>query len=190
MREQELKGLRVAIVATDGYEEVELVEPRKALEAAGATIEVLAPRSGEIQGFKHHDKAGRTRVDRPLAEAKPADYDAVLLPGGGLNADALRAEKSAKSFVRAMQEANKPFAVICHAPWTLVSAGLVEGRRLTSYHTIQDDLKNAGADWVDEEVVVDRNWVTSRQPDDIPAFNREMLKLFAGSRTRAGAAPR
>jgi protease I len=176
---QDITNLRVAIIATDGFEEVELTEPRRALDEAGARTEVIAPKAGEIQGFKHHDKAGKAKVDRTLEQARPDDYDAVMLPGGALNADAIRVDRNLQRFLQAMQQAGKPFAVICHAPWELISAGLVENRRLTSYHTIQDDLRNAGGRWEDREVVVDDNWVTSRQPDDIPAFNREMIKLFA-----------
>lgn len=188
----DLNNFRIAILATDGFEESELTEPKKALEAAGARAEVIAPKRGEIQGFRHHDKSIKVKVDRPLGEARPDDYDAVVLPGGALNADALRVVPEAKQFLRAMWEADRPFAVICHAPWELVSAGLAEGRRLTSYHTIQDDLRNAGAEWVDQEVVVDGRLVTSRQPDDLPAFDREMLRVFAqaGARSHAGAGAR
>lgn len=178
----DLKNLRVAVLATDGFEERELTDPRRALDDAGARTEVIAPKPGQIQAFRHHDKSITISVDRTLDQARPDDYDAVLLPGGALNADALRMEPKVKQFLQAMQKAGKPFAVICHAPWELISAGLVEGRTLTSYHTIQDDLKNAGANWVDREAVVDGNWVTSRKPDDIPAFNREMIKLFASKR--------
>ncbi|HET8648680.1 MAG TPA: type 1 glutamine amidotransferase domain-containing protein [Gemmatimonadales bacterium] len=175
----ELDGFRVAMLATDGFEESELTEPRRALLEAGAEVDVVAPKEGSIQGFQHHDKSITVEVDRTLDQARPAEYDAVMLPGGALNADAMRVVPGVKRFLRAMQEENKPFAVICHAPWELISAGLVEGRRLTGYHTIQDDIKNAGGDWQDQETVVDRNWVTSRQPSDIPAFNREMINLFA-----------
>jgi protease I len=180
----DLNSFRVAMLATDGFEERELTEPKQALERAGARVDVIAPKRGDIQAFRHHDKSSTVPVDRTLDEARPEEYDAVMLPGGALNADALRVEPKAKRFLRAMWEAGRPFAVICHAPWELVSAGLAEGRRLTSYHTIQDDLKNAGADWRDEEVVVDGQLVTSRQPDDIPAFNREMLRVFAEAGTR------
>ncbi|HEU4697581.1 MAG TPA: type 1 glutamine amidotransferase domain-containing protein [Gemmatimonadales bacterium] len=182
----DLTNCRVAILATDGFEESELTEPKRALEQAGATTDVIAPKAGTIQAFRHHDKSITVPVDRTLDEATPQEYDAVLLPGGALNADAMRMVPQVKKFLKAMHEAGKPFAVICHAPWELVSAGLAEGRRMTSYHTIQDDLKNAGADWVDQEVVVDGTLVTSRQPGDLPAFNREMLQLFA-SRRPAGA---
>jgi protease I len=182
----ELNNFRVAMIATDGFEETELTEPKRALESAGARVDVIAPKPDAIQAFRHHDKSITVPVDRTLDEVRPGDYDAVMLPGGALNADALRVEPKLKQFLRAMWEAGRPFAVICHAPWELVSAGLAEGRRLTSYHTIQDDLKNAGADWVDQEVVVDGQLVTSRQPDDLPAFNREMQRVFAKAGTRAG----
>ena len=182
----ELNNFRVAMLATDGFEETELTEPKRALESAGARVDVIAPKPGEIQAFRHHDKSITVPVDRTLDEVRPGEYDAVMLPGGALNADALRVEPKLKQFLRAMWESGRPFAVICHAPWERVGSGLTEGRRLTSYHTIQDDLKNAGADWVDEEVVVDGQLVTSRQPDDLPAFNREMLRVFAKAGTRAG----
>jgi deglycase len=173
-----LKDMTVAVLATDGFEERELTEPVKALRDAGATVDIIAPKAGEIQAFKHHDKSIKVKVDKTLDQVRADDYDAVLLPGGALNADAMRVEPKARQFLQAMQQDRKPFAIICHAPWEVVSAGLVPGRTMTSYHTIQDDLRNAGARWVDQEVVVDANWVMSRQPDDIPAFNREMLALF------------
>lgn len=178
----DLSNLRVAILATDGVEESELIEPRAALDEAGAQTDVIAPKAGEIQAFTHHDKSSRIAVDRTLDEINPDDYDAVLLPGGALNADQTRANRKALEFLQSMDEAGKPFAIICHAPWELISAGLVCGRRITGYHTIQDDLRNAGARWEDREVVIDENWVSSRQPDDLPAFNREMLRLFSSRR--------
>lgn len=174
----EAKELQVAVLATDGFEEAELTETMRALKEAGAKAVVVAPHSGKIQAFKHHDKSITVPVDLTLDKAEPGAFDALLLPGGALNADALRAEPKALNMIRAVQEAGKPIAAICHAPWEMVSAGIVRGRKLTSYYTIQDDIRNAGGNWTDEEVVVDRNWVTSRQPKDIPAFNREMLKLF------------
>ena len=188
MTDKQLNGVRVAIVATNGFEEVELVDPRKALDAAGARTTVIAPRSGKIQGMKHDEKADSVAVDSTLDQASAADFDAVLLPGGALNADALRVEPAAQKFVQEMDVVRKPIAVICHAPWLLVSAGLTKGRTLTSYHTIQDDLRNAGEEWVDKEVVRDGNWVSSRQPTDIPAFNREMLSLFSERKARARSA--
>ncbi|WP_088892762.1 type 1 glutamine amidotransferase domain-containing protein [Leptolyngbya ohadii] len=175
----QLSNLRVAVIAGDGFEEVELTEPAKALKEAGATVEIISTKSGEIQAFRHHDKSITVPVDRTIDSVKPDDYDAVVLPGGALNADTLRVEPKIKSFLQSIQNAGKPIASICHAPWELISADLVKGRKLTSYKTIQDDIRNAGGEWVDQEVVVDRNWVTSRQPDDIPAFNRETIALFA-----------
>ena len=183
-----IQGMHVAILATDGVEDAELREPRKALEAAGARTTLFAPKAGAIQSFKHHDKADQFKVDAPLNEADPAKFDALLLPGGALNADTLRVQPRAQEFVREMDRQGKPVAVICHAPWLLVSAGCVRGRTLTSYHTIQDDIRNGGGHWQDEEVVRDRNWVSSRQPSDIPAFNRAMIELF--SEKRRGTEPR
>ncbi|HKV84087.1 MAG TPA: type 1 glutamine amidotransferase domain-containing protein [Ktedonobacterales bacterium] len=168
----------VAILATDGFEESELTEPAKALGMAGAKVDIIAPHDGRIQAFKHHDKTITVPVDLTLEQADPAKYDALMLPGGALNADAMRVQPKAQAFIRAMAQAGKPMAVICHAPWELVSADVAKGKTMTSYHTIQDDVRNAGATWVDKEVVVDGTLVTSRQPDDIPAFNAEMLKLF------------
>jgi protease I len=180
----DIQGMRVAILATDGVEDSELREPRKALEAAGAHTTLFAPKAGSIQSFKHHDKADQFKVDAPLNEADPTKFDAVLLPGGALNADTLRVQPRAQEFVREMDRRGKPVAVICHAPWLLVSAGCVRGRTMTSYHTIQDDIRNAGGNWEDEEAVRDRNWVSSRQPSDIPAFNRAMIELFSDKRRR------
>lgn len=179
MAEKNLSGIRVAILATDLFEEAELVKPKEALEQAGAKTTVVAPHAGEIQAVQHDTKTQKVKVDQTLSEAVPGDFDAVLLPGGAMNADALRVEKKAQQFVQEIDRAGKPIAVICHGPWLLISAGLARGRKLTSYHTIQDDLKNAGANWQDSEVVRDRNWVSSRQPSDIPAFNREVTNLFA-----------
>jgi protease I len=179
MAEKKLQGYRVAILATDLFEEAELVDTRKALEEAGATTLVIAPKSGEIQAVKHDEKTQKVKVDMTLDKAKPADFDAVLLPGGAMNADALRMEKKAQEFVQQTDQAGKPIAVICHGPWLLISAGLVKDRHMTSYYTIQDDLKNAGASWTDEASVRDRNWVSSRQPADIPEFNNSMLELFS-----------
>lgn len=175
----QLSNTRVAIIATDGFEEAELTEPVRALKEAGATVEVVSPKQGEIQAFRHHDKGTTFPVDRALQDVSAHDYDAVVLPGGALNADTIRVEPALQSFLKEFNRAGKPMAVICHAPWELISAGLASGRTMTSYHTIQDDLRNAGANWVDREVVVDGNLVTSRRPDDLPAFNREMLNLFA-----------
>lgn len=177
----DLGKVQVAVLATDGFEEAELTESVRALREAGATVAVIAPHDRKIQGFRHHDKSGSTKVDLTLNEAVQGVFDALMLPGGALNADAMRVEPKAQAFIRAIQERGRPIAAICHAPWELISAGIVSGRELTSYYTIQDDVRNAGGRWVDKEVVVDRNWVTSRQPKDIPAFNREMIGLFARS---------
>ena len=184
MAEKKLDGTRVAIIATDLFEEAELTEPRKALQEAGAQTVVIAPESGEIQAVQHDKKTQKVKVDMTLNEARPEDFDAVLIPGGAMNADALRMESKAQAFVKNIDRAGKPIAVICHGPWLLVSAGLVSGRHMTSYKTIQDDLKNAGANWVDEVSVRDRNWVSSRQPTDIPEFNRNMIELFAEARQK------
>ena len=188
MSEKKLAQLRVAILASDGFEQAELEKPRKALEESGAKTLVIAPKSGKIQGFVHDEKGDKVDVDMTLDKADPDQFDAVLLPGGALNADFLRAEKKAQDFIRKIDQAKKPIAVICHAPWLLVSAGLVKGRTLTSYHTIQDDIRNAGGNWKDEEVIRDRNWVSSRQPSDILAFNREMISLFSEARSKAAGA--
>ena len=179
MSDKQLQGMRVAVLMTDGVEQVEFTEPGKALVEAGAQVTVIAPKPGEIQGFKHHDKAEKFKAEKSLNEVNAGDYDALLLPGGALNADALRVKKKAQQFARQIDQAGKPIAVICHGPWLLVSAGLIRNRKLTSYHTIQDDIRNAGGNWADSEMVRDRNWVSSRQPSDIPAFNREMLNLFS-----------
>lgn len=180
---KQLEGMRVAILATEDFEQSELTEPKKALEEAGAKAVVVSPKHGEIQGVKHDVKADKVKVDASVDQARAEDFDGVMLPGGALNADNLRVNKKAQEFVQTMDRSGKPIAVICHGPWLLVSAGLVKGRKITSYHTIQDDLRNAGANWVDQEVVRDRNWVSSRQPSDLPAFNREMISLFAESRS-------
>jgi len=183
--EKSLQGMRVAILATDGVEDVELREPRQALEQAGAKTTLFAPKGGSIQSFKHFDKADNFKVDSTLENANPSEFDAVLLPGGALNADTLRVDPRAQDFVRTIDREGKPIAVICHAPWLLVSAGCVRGRTITSYHTIQDDIRNAGANWQDQEVVRDRNWVSSRQPSDIPKFNKAMIELFSEERSAA-----
>jgi protease I len=178
----ELSSFRVAVLATDGFEESELTEPVKALREAGAQVTILSPKPGEIQGVRHDiDKTIKVKVDRSIKDTSAEEYDAVHLPGGALNADAMRMVPEVKAFLREMQDAGKPFAVICHAPWELVSAGLVRGRTLTSYHTIQDDIRNAGGHWIDRDVVEDGNWVSSRQPTDLPAFNRAMIRLFSRS---------
>ena len=182
MENKKLAGLKVAILVDTDFEQAEFVEPKKALEEAGAKVVVVSSQPGEIDGMNHDQKADKFRVDQTLDEANPDDFQALVLPGGALNADHLRTNPKAQEFVKKFDSEGKPMAVICHAPWLLVSAGLVNGRKLTSYHTIQDDIKNAGGEWEDSEVVVDKNWVTSRQPDDLPAFNREMINLFSKKR--------
>jgi protease I len=190
MTRPNLAGFRVAVIATDGFEQSELEEPVKALKEAAATVHILAPKAGRIQGYKHHEKADIVAVDKELEDTRPEDYDGLVLPGGALNSDALRVMPRAKTFALSFNRSRKPMAAICHAPWLLVSANLVRERVLTSYHTIADDIINAGGNWIDREVVVDGNWVTSRQPDDLPAFNQALLKLFsqarAGEPARAG----
>ena len=175
----ELKGKRVAIVATDMVEQVELLEPRKALDEAGAQTEVISLEPGKIQGFNHYDKGDEIPVDRTIEEASADEYDALLLPGGVGNPDVLRMDENVVSFVRDFFEQGKPVAAICHGPWTLVEAGVVRNRTLTSWPSIQTDIRNAGGKWVDEEVHVDQGLVTSRRPDDIPAFNAKMIEEFA-----------
>jgi protease I len=179
-----LKGKKVAIlVANEGIEQVELTEPRKALEEAGATVELLAPESGEAQAFNHLDKADSFPVDRPVGDASPGDYDALMLPGGVANPDNLRTHPEAVSFVRGFFDAGKPVAAICHAAWTLVEADVVRGRTITSWPSLQTDVRNAGGTWVDQEVVVDSDspahLVTSRKPDDLEAFTAKMVEEFA-----------
>jgi protease I len=181
----DLKGRRVAFLATDMVEQVELTKPWKAVEEAGADVDLVSLEDGEIQGFDHYDKADKFPVDRTVEEASADDYDALVLPGGVGNPDTLRTDEKAVQFVRGFFEAGKPVAAICHAPWMLVEADVVRGRKLTSYWSIETDVRNAGGNWVDEEVVVDGNLVTSRSPDDIPAFNENLLELF--TRTPVGA---
>jgi len=179
---QELNGKMVAVLATDGVEQVELTEPVKALKSAGAQVHVVAPHSDSIQGFKHHDKADRIPVDAALSSADPSRYAALVLPGGVINPDKLRLEPRAIAFVRAFVEAHKPIAAICHGPWTLIEAGVVEGRTMTSVKSIQSDLRNAGAHWVDEEVVVDNGLVTSRTPKDLDAFCKKLVEEIGEGR--------
>jgi protease I len=175
----ELNGKRVAIVAPDMVEQVELVEPRKALEKAGAKTDLISIEPGEIQGFNHYDKADKIPVDRTIEEVSADEYDALLIPGGVGNPDTLRTDENVVSFVRDFFEQGKPVAAICHGPWLLVEAGVVGGRKLTSWPSVQTDIRNAGGNWVDQEVVVDQGLVTSRKPDDIPAFNAKLIEEFA-----------
>ncbi|HSY06616.1 MAG TPA: type 1 glutamine amidotransferase domain-containing protein [Steroidobacteraceae bacterium] len=187
MKQGKLEGLKVAILATDGFEQSELIEPRKALDAAGATTQVVSPKDGKVRGWNHKEWGGEVPVDKPLQSADPKDYDALVLPGGVMNPDALRMNPRAVAFVKAFVDADKPVAAICHGPWTLIESGGASGHRMTSWPSLRTDLRNAGAEWVDQEVVVDGKLVTSRKPDDLPAFNREVIKLFAERAARAGA---
>jgi protease I len=174
-----LDGKKVAIlVATEGIEQVELVEPRKALEEAGATVELISTETGEAQAFNHLDKADTFPIDHAAKDVSADDYDGLMLPGGVANPDALRMDQDAVKLVRAFFDAGKPVAAICHAPWTLVEADVVRGRKLTSWPSLQTDIRNAGGEWVDQEVVVDQGLVTSRKPDDLPAFNTKMVEEF------------
>lgn len=175
----ELKGRSIAVLATDGVEQVELTEPLKALKDAGARVEVISDKTGTIQAFKHHDKASKLPVDVPLEKADPEKFDGLVLPGGVINPDALRLVPKAIDFVRHFVAENKPIAAICHGPWTLINAGGVKGKRMTSWPSLKTDLSNAGAQWVDEQVVADGNLVTSRKPDDLPAFNKKMIEEFS-----------
>jgi protease I len=179
MADQKLQGKRVAIIAADMVERVELIEPRKALDEAGATTELISIKPGEIKTFNHFDPAESERVDKVVEEVNASDYDALMIPGGVGNPDQLRGDENIVAFVRDFFEQGKPVAAICHAPWVLIDAGVVRGRKLTSWPTVGTDLRNAGANWVDEQVVVDSGLVTSRKPDDIPAFNDKMIEEFA-----------
>lgn len=182
--EQSLVGMNIAILVTDGFEQVELTGPRKALEDAGATAGIVSSRHGKVQGFNHDVKADQFNVDLTFDEADPGEFDAVLLPGGAFNSDQIRIIPQAQHFVQEVQAQDKPIAVICHGAWLLVSSGLVKGRTMTSWPTLQDDIRNAGGQWVDQEVVIDGNWVSSRKPDDIPAFNQALIDLL---KSRTGA---
>jgi protease I len=176
-----LKDMRIAILVAEGFEQIELTEPRKALDDAGAKTFLVSPAVDQVQGWNHFDKADRFRVDVPLTSAKAEDFDALLLPGGVVNPDQLRTNSSAVAFVRGFFDAAKPVAAICHGPWTLIDAGAARGRKMTSWPSLKSDLTNAGATWVDEEVVCEQGLVTSRKPKDIPAFNSKMLELFGKS---------
>jgi protease I len=186
-----LSGKKVAILAADGFEEVELTKPKKALEEAGAETAVVSIKFGKIQGMNHADKGEKVTVDQTLADAKPEDFDALMIPGGLMNPDTLRSTEEALEFVRHFFREGKPVAAICHGPWVLIDAGVARGRKLTSWPAIKTDVRNAGGNWVDEEVAVDNGLVTSRKPDDIPAFNEKMIEEFCEGRhaaTPAGAA--
>ena len=182
----ELNGLRVAVLATNGFEQVELTEPVKALKQAGATVTVVSQTSGQIQGMNHDEKGDKLPVDKTLSEVKPEQFDALMLPGGVANPDYLRVDKDAVAFVKSFAQAGKPIGAICHGPWTLIEADAVRGKTMTSWPSLQTDLRNAGAEWVDQDCVVDGNLVTSRKPDDLPAFNRRLVEVFsAGVHKRA-----
>jgi protease I len=183
-----LKHKRVAILAANGFEQAELEEPLKALKKAGAEVRIVSTKEGQIQGMRHADKGDFFDVDLTLDEAHAEDFDALQIPGGLMNPDELRSTPEAVEFVRAFAEAGKPIAAICHGPWVLIEAGLVRDRTLTSWPAIQTDIKNAGGHWVDKEVVVDQGLVTSRKPDDIPAFNKKMIEEFAEGKHAAMAA--
>jgi protease I len=179
--ENNLEGKKVAILVADGFEQVELTAPKEALEAAGAETVIVSPEKGNVKGWNHTDWGDDFKVDEELSEADPVMFDALLLPGGVMNPDNLRRDPDVQEFVRFFFDHEKPVAAICHGPWTLIDAGVARGRKMASYHTIQSDLKNAGVEWLDEEVVVDGKLVTSRKPDDIPAFNKKMIEVFSGS---------
>ena len=183
-----LQGKRVAFLATDMVEQAELAEPWQAIEQAGATPELVSLEEGEIQGFDHYDKADTFTVDRTVEEARADDYDALVIPGGVGNPDTMRTDENAVQFVRDFFEQNKPVGVICHGPWMLVEAGVLRGRKVTSWPSLQTDIRNAGGEWVDEQVVVDNGLVTSRKPDDLPAFNAKLVEEFAEGKHEEQAA--
>jgi protease I len=182
-----LDGKSVAILVADGFEQVEMTKPREALIDAGADVKIVSPKPGQIQGMNHADKGDKFDVDLTLDGARPEDFDAILIPGGLMNPDQLRSTPEALEFTRHFFREGKPAAVICHGPWVLIDAGVVRGRTLTSWPAIKTDVKNAGGHWVDEEVVVDNGLVTSRKPEDIPAFNRKMIEEFCEGRHAVGA---
>ncbi|MBT2320946.1 type 1 glutamine amidotransferase [Variovorax paradoxus] len=185
MSKRQLDGMKVAILVTDGFEQSEMTEPRRVLDAAGADTKIVSPMDGSVRGWKHHKPADVFEVDIPLPQAAAHEFEALLLPGGVMNLDALRINEQAVAFVKDFFEAGKPVAAICHGPWTLIEAEVVRGRTMTSWPSLQIDLKNAGAKWVDREVVADGALVTSRKPDDLPAFNRMMLERFADAHAHA-----
>lgn len=182
---EQLKGKRVAALVDNGFEQSELTDPVQALRDSGALVEIVSPQAGTVKGWQHTTWGQEVKVDRSLDAANAGDYDALLLPGGVMSPDRLRMNATAVDFVRGFVTEQKPIAAICHGPWTLIEAGAVQGRRMTSWPSLQSDLRNAGAHWVDEQVVVDNGLVTSRKPDDIPAFNRKMIEEFAEGRHTA-----
>lgn len=183
----ELKGKKVAILATDGFEQVELTDPRKNLEKAGAQVEVISIKEGKIKGWNKTDWGSSVKVDHLVKDTQPASYDALVLPGGQINPDKLRTDKGAVAFIREFVESGKPVAAICHGPWGLVEADVVKGRTVTSWPSVHTDLQNAGANWVDKEVVQDGNLITSRKPEDIPAFSRTLIEAMSQSHGLAAA---
>jgi protease I len=185
---EDVKGLKVAILVEEGFEQVEMTEPRRALEQAGARTTLVSPKRGaRVQAWSFNEWGDDFRIDRHLYEVKAEDFDALLLPGGVLNPDKLRTQPAAVAFAKAFFDAGKPVAAICHGPWTVIEAGAARGRRIAAWPSLKTDLRNAGAEWMDVEVVTDGNLVSSRNPDDIPAFNRAMLELFGQARAGAGA---
>jgi protease I len=176
---EELRGKKIAILIANGFEQSEMTDPKKALETAGAKVEIVSPESGKVRGWKHSEWGDEFDVDRPLEKANVDEYDALLLPGGVMNPDKLRMLPPAVNFVKKFYVADKPIAAICHGPWILIDAGVIASRKLTSWSSIKLDLQNAGAEWVDSQVVRDGKLVTSRKPDDIPAFNKEIIALFS-----------
>lgn len=183
-----LQGKKIAILATDGFEQVELLEPKKALEDAGATTHVISPKAGQIRAWKFTEWSDNVQVDKTLDQAKPSDYDALLLPGGVINPDKLRIEPKAVAFVKEFAASNKPIAAICHGPWMLVETGAVKGKKVTSWPSLKTDITNAGGRWTDEQVVTDKTITTSRKPDDIPAFNQRIIQEFSGEHKQMKAA--
>src|SRR5262249_1897210 len=182
MAKKDLTGKKVAILVDEGFEQVELIKPRKALDRAGASTQVISPQENEVRGWNMKKWGKFVAVDVPLESANPADYDALLLPGGGMNPDKLRINPKAVQFIKHFIDSSKPVAAICHGPWTLIEAGGVRGRTLTSWPSLQTDIRNAGGNWVDQEVVTDQGLVTSRKPDDIPAFNKNTIQEFAAAK--------
>lgn len=183
---QNLQGMKVAILIADGFEQVEMTEPRKALENAGATTRIVSIKDGQVRGWNHTEWGNKFDVDLTIDHAQAGDFDALLLPGGVMNPDKLRMNQAAVEFVKSFFAAEKPVAAICHGPWTIVEAGAAKGRRMTSWPSVKTDLKNAGAEWVDQECVIDGNLVSSRKPDDIPAFNRGMIQVFSNAMQAVG----
>jgi protease I len=184
----DLKGTKVAILVTDGFEQDELVLPRKALDEAGAKTKVVSPKPDQVKGWKHVDWGDTVKVDLQLDQAKAAEFDALLLPGGVMSPDKLRMEPKAVEFVKAFFEADKPVAAICHGPWTIIEADMAGGRKIASWPSLKTDLENAGAEWIDREAVVDKKLVSARKPDDIPAFNRAMLEVFGKAQAKGQGA--